>query len=285
MHAEDPYYDKSTPVMSNYRTVNISDLVPGDVLAGAIFDEKLKKLVDAGVALDEKLIERLKSHGVTEVVVESSADTIIKHALQPSPTVPNPRLKSARVSKPVERCSVCGSGIEMQPPAPAHNVTAWICENCGAIYFGSDDVTQKRPGMYRVDPAVRDPFSPSTPSSIPIENARRLVTHLGSDQFIGPDCRGHKRYLVTVPVIALPLAEDFRVDGEAIQMTTANISRGGAALIHTRYVKAPYLALDFTVAGLESLQVVLSVLRVRSLGPLYEVSGEFISRLVSSLQN
>jgi hypothetical protein len=82
-----------------------------------------------------------------------------------------------------------------------------------------------------------------------------------------------------VPVVALPLASDFRINGEPVQMTTANVSLGGAALIHTRFVDTPYLALDFKAATIESLQVVLKVLRVRSLGPVYEVSGEFISRL------
>ena len=64
-----------------------------------------------------------------------------------------------------------------------------------------------------------------------------------------------------------------------MQMTTVNVSLGGAALIHTRFVDAPYLALDFTGAGLELLQVVLKVWRVRSLGLVYEVAGEFISKL------
>jgi hypothetical protein len=96
------------------------------------------------------------------------------------------------------------------------------------------------------------------------------------------DKRQHKRYMITVPVIAIPLADDFRVDGEPIQMTTANISVGGAAVVHTRYINAKNLALDFSVAGLESVQVVLKVLRVGSLGPVYQISGEFISRLSSA---
>jgi hypothetical protein len=62
-------------------------------------------------------------------------------------------------------------------------------------------------------------------------------------------------------------------------MTMANISLGRAALLHTRFVDAPYLAIDFTAAGLELLQVVFKVLRCRSLGPVYEIGGQYISRL------
>jgi hypothetical protein len=85
-----------------------------------------------------------------------------------------------------------------------------------------------------------------------------------------------------VPVLVLPLARDFRVAGEPMQMTTVNVSLGGAALVHTRFIDAPYLALDFSVAGVELMQVILHVLRVRSTGLVYEIGGKFISRLSQS---
>ena len=62
-------------------------------------------------------------------------------------------------------------------------------------------------------------------------------------------------------------------------MTTANISLGGVALLHTRFVDAQYLAVDFSPAGVDELQVVLRVLRCRPLGLVYEIGGEFISRV------
>ena len=82
-----------------------------------------------------------------------------------------------------------------------------------------------------------------------------------------------------MPAVALPLAPDFRVNGEAMAMTTANISLGGVALLHTRFVDAPYLAVDFTPTGEDKLQVVLKLLHCRPLGLVYEIGGEFISRV------
>jgi hypothetical protein len=82
-----------------------------------------------------------------------------------------------------------------------------------------------------------------------------------------------------MPVIALPLAADFRVDGAPMQLTTADLSLGGAAFVYTRYVDAPYLAIDFTSPGIELLQVVYRVLACRSVGPVYAIRGEFVSRL------
>jgi hypothetical protein len=84
------------------------------------------------------------------------------------------------------------------------------------------------------------------------------------------------RYRMAVPVVAVPLGRDFRVNGEPLRMTTMNVSLGGASLIHTRFTEAPYFALDFTAAGVEHLQVILEVLNVRNFGPVYEIAGRFI---------
>jgi hypothetical protein len=81
--------------------------------------------------------------------------------------------------------------------------------------------------------------------------------------------------------VAVPLGPDFRVIGDPLHMTTANVSLGGAALIHTRFVAAPNLALDFRTAD-SNMQVVLRVSHVRSLGLVYKVGGEFISQLSST---
>jgi hypothetical protein len=151
------------------------------------------------------------------------------------------------------------------------------------VYFGSEDGGEGCHGVTRRDPkcalAPVELKLEAAGHRIPPQNVRRLVKALAPSGYAGPERRMHQRYPVTVPVVALPLAADFRIDGEPLQMTTVNVSLGGAALIHTRFIKAPNLALDFTVAGVELLQVVLKVLRVRGIGPVYEIGGEFISRL------
>ena len=157
----------------------------------------------------------------------------------------------------------------------------WRCESCGAIYFGRHDEVEKHRGLLRVDPAEHNPFVAATPPSIPLDYIRRLVKTQEAEQHVGSERRRHKRYSIAVPVVAVPLGPDFRVIGDPLQLTTANVSLGGAALIHTRFLDAPNLALDFTTAGNE-LQVLLRVLHVRSLGLVYEVAGDFISQLCST---
>jgi hypothetical protein len=181
--------------------------------------------------------------------------------------------------EPTQQCSRCRSPIELLPPDPGLNAIAWRCLACGAIYFGGDTGQASRQGLIRIDPATQNPFAPANHYSIPPENVQRLTRTIELDKYTGPDRRGQKRYPIAVPVVAVPLAPDYRVDGDAVQMTTANISLSGAALVHTRFINSPYLAIDFASAGIDSLKVVLRVQRVRHLGPAYEIGGDFISRV------
>jgi hypothetical protein len=255
--------------MTSYHTVSISAVTSGSVLALPAFDDRRLKLLDKGTVLNQQLIDRLKAAGITEVDIEYTAEIVASHDPHFLPSGRNL----------IEHCSLCGALIGLQPPAPTIEAAAWCCTACGAFYFGVDDGCIEQGGLYRVDQAVKNPFAPASGPSIAPEHVRRLISSLATEEYKGPNLRAHKRYFITVPVVALPLAADFRIDGEPLQMTTANMSLGGAALIYTRFVDAQYMALDFTAAGLASLQVVLKVLRLRNLGPVYEFSGAFISRL------
>jgi hypothetical protein len=119
----------------------------------------------------------------------------------------------------------------------------------------------------------------TAPPPFPSEHVQHLLACLASGHYSGQERRRHKRHAVTVPVVALPLAADYRIDGESVHMTATNVSLGGAALMYTSSIAAPYLVLDFGAAGEELLQVVLQILRLRSIGSLFEICGQFIGRL------
>ena len=184
---------------------------------------------------------------------------------------------------PIDHCSGCGAVISIYPPIPDRPVKTWLCNTCGSVYFGSDGDPASELGVRQaansafvseVMVAVDSRTNSVTPSHV-----RRLVQSLGGKPFTGPERRRDQRYAIAVPAVAVPLGNDFRIIGEPVQMTTMNVSLGGAALIHTRFTDTPYYALDFTAAGVQLLQVVLQVMRVRNVGPVYEVAGRFISRL------
>src|SRR6266404_7201792 len=250
--------------MADYRKIKLSELAPGTVLATPLFDDRFAKLLDAGATIDQHLIDRLTSFGITEVAIESAAECITKQPMTPLPSgVPAQPTDSDQEIIRIDRCSSCGAVIALRPPMPDAKACAWRCKSCSAVYFGSEDAGAQCRGVVRCESNVDSVFvapietkSSFIAPSIQPENAKRLVKALASGKHGGPNRRRQKRYTVTVPVVALPLAPDFRIDGEPVQMTTANVSLGGAALMHTRFIDAPYLALDFTVAGVELLQIV-----------------------------
>ena len=250
--------------MEAFRTVSISELTPGSVLVTPVFDENRIKLLNCGTRIDEHLIDHLRQRGVREVQIESAAEKIVD------------------VKGDAQRCHRCKSYIDIKPPRPELAVTIWLCKSCGLIYFGSDEQEAALRGLSRADHKNANPFETANGTvrpSIPPENAKSLARLLTEEEITWADRRRHKRYPVTVGVLALPLGPDFHVKGEPVPVTTLNVSLGGAALLYTRFVDAPSLAVDFSKAGLNMPRVVFKVVRRRNLGPVYEIGGQFISRL------
>jgi hypothetical protein len=52
------------------RLISVEDLVPGMVIARSIYDDNYRLLVSGGVALDPKIIDRLKKQGFFQVYIE-----------------------------------------------------------------------------------------------------------------------------------------------------------------------------------------------------------------------
>ena len=59
-----------------------------------------------------------------------------------------------------------------------------------------------------------------------------------------------------------------------------DISTGGMSLIHTEEVQDKLLVVELPITPGQKTQVVLEVLRCRSIGQFYEVGGRFVSKLL-----
>jgi hypothetical protein len=138
--------------MSPHRAVNVSKLAPGDTLVQPVFSEGLTKLLGAGCAVSEQLISRLAERGVTEVVVQIPAAKSEKHQRRAVPPT-NVRQDSViDTSRVVEHSCQCGSVIAIQAPTADLPAAAWVCKECGAVYFGGADSVKNR----GVDPLAGD---------------------------------------------------------------------------------------------------------------------------------
>ena len=67
--------------------------------------------------------------------------------------------------------------------------------------------------------------------------------------------------------------------GPAIELTTTNISCGGASLLDDKPCDAAYLAIDLSGAGFGVIQALLEVLRVRRLMSAYVIAGRWHCRV------
>lgn len=181
-----------------------------------------------------------------------------------------------------DRCRICGMIISVQPLSLTTKAVVWGCKTCGAIYFGGAEEEDESHGVLPIDTTDANqciaPVAAARESSP--ANVECLIASLASSEETVSDRRRHQRHPVVIPLIAVPLGRDFQMAADPFPLATANLSLGGASLIHRQPVDAPYLVLDFTVAGGELLQVVLKVIRVRRVGPIYEIAGEFIDQLV-----
>jgi hypothetical protein len=271
--------------MVAYRKVPLEEITPGSVLATSLVDAKRKPLLEKGAQLDAAQIALLRGEGVKEVVIEwptlrTPLDTAIN-----SSKLDEQRLEAADVLGH-GNCNGCGAWHAFHPPTPKANAQAWHCETCGAVIFSKFDPENLADySGIRLLPAEDRLIAnlgeapDETVDSTPPEHLQRLVRMLTAREFKGVERRRYKRYAAVAPVVAVPLGEDFRVTGRPIRMTTTNVSHDGIGLIHTQYLRAPFYALDFTIAGLELRQAIVKLLRVRGLGPVYESGGRFVRGL------
>jgi hypothetical protein len=198
--------------------------------------------------------------------------------------------QSARRDQPpsaIDHCSRCTSVISLAAPSPESPASPWLCGGCGSVYFatGLQERHWTRGGMARsvAYENVLDIASMHLGSRnhrLPRAELHRLLKFFSEGFPIVAEKRSHKRYAMALPVIAVPMGPNFRVIGPATQITTINVSRGGAALLDTNFCAADYLVLDFTPAGLSTAKAVFQVQRVTQIFSAFEVAGRLLARII-----
>ncbi|MGO8691059.1 MAG: PilZ domain-containing protein [Thermoguttaceae bacterium] len=104
------------------------------------------------------------------------------------------------------------------------------------------------------------------------------VAELLATEYEGPQRRGSRRLPVVVPVVAMPLDNNFRPMGTTFAAITRDLSTGGLRLFSTRAANSKFLAVELTSSSDENMQVVLEVLRCKAIGRFYEIAGKLVAR-------
>ncbi|WP_428306656.1 hypothetical protein [Lacipirellula sp.] len=186
----------------------------------------------------------------------------------------------------IERCGSCSTPVMLRRPSVSAPASPWLCRRCGSVFFARPQEKDgkllrgvAKPICYHEVMRELNVHLGAGAQTASKRDVMRLVECFANRKFMGTDTRAQRRHIVAAPVTVIPLSGDLRITAPAERVLTLNVSGGGAALFHTRRIPQPYLAIDFTYAGVNLLPVVLETTRVRQVANSYEIAGRFVCRI------
>ncbi len=177
----------------------------------------------------------------------------------------------------IRNCPVCSHDLPLRIPSDGEKGIDWLCVACGSHIYGlmrdgCSDMERRAARPARME-FTREDLAP-----VP-DGRYSAISRVIERRHEGEERRKDARIKVNVPVLAQPLDESFRTSGNAFVATTLNVSKGGLALIHTRHVPQPCMAVEFKLPGQQRRQAVIRVLRSECIGIFYEIAGSFETKM------
>ncbi|TWT89669.1 PilZ domain protein [Pseudobythopirellula maris] len=227
-------------------TVTISEAAPGDVLAESIYDAETTLLLREGVALTNQMLDMLLTRGREWVRIE-------------------PR-------DVLDDCASCGTQLALRKPNGV--ARPWACNGCGKVYFGKapESASSAVPADLTLEPVKK--------LDLTAEEEAAFNEVWEKNQRVGVEQRKHERHAVKLPATVLPLDGKFMISGEPVELTTQDISQGGACLRHTEAFDHPYAYIHFKLPANRELRMLAKVVRNRDCGGAWEIGLKYTSRVI-----
>jgi len=111
------------------------------------------------------------------------------------------------------------------------------------------------------------------------EFALRLVTRLTN--YCGVERRAEQRYRLALPLLVMPLDENFESAGEGFPAVSRSISSKGICLFHLRPLETPYMAVQMADPEGRKLEAPVKILRCQKVQQFYEIAGTFVTKLAN----
>jgi len=92
------------------------------------------------------------------------------------------------------------------------------------------------------------------------------------------DRRGERRHFMVVPVLAVPVDEQYQPIGDCTAVVTRDISSQGIGLVHPLTLGPSLVAIRMQLAG-EEVNAVIDIAWSKPLGPFELSGGLFVARL------
>lgn len=111
-----------------------------------------------------------------------------------------------------------------------------------------------------------------------ISLVREIMDEIQADYIA--DARRVPRYPVCVPIEFIPYDKNGRRIGEAFIAVSKDVSASGLAFLHSTTVEAEFVVVRFPQSQkCADRRIILRVVRVRQVGPLWEIGGRFLIEL------
>ena len=186
--------------------------------------------------------------------------------------------KGSHSARRIGRCDQCKTPVPLRFAEFDEMAVSWACAACGhqfSAVLQHDSSPETRQNIV-LGPL---PFNRRKLPPPPNVTAEFIADRVNREIDEEAERRVHQRRAIAAPVVAIPLDRFLIPEGEPFMGMAHNISSAGIALIHTRSVAAPYLALELTLDSTNEMRVVIQVLRCQAVGLFYEIAGTFLVRI------
>ncbi len=182
------------------------------------------------------------------------------------------------------KCEHCGLPLPLREPRTSFEARSWRCNGCGQEVKGQLHPDYRLEELRNLcpEPIHFDRSQIPPPSSELLQTATRLRLAPGHD---GREKRQSQRFPVTAIVPVLPLDALLQPIGTPFMLVARNISAGGICLLHDHAITSEFLALEFAAPGGNLVQVLVQITRSRPRGNVYEIGGEFVSKMAPPTQS
>jgi len=175
----------------------------------------------------------------------------------------------------ISDCFRCGCALPLRSPVGAEVGIDWVCVGCGARFKAvriqncpAETRDNVRPAGFAIEFADYEP---------PPEALEKFLAKIRGNADVAK--RYAPRQVTALGVAALPIDEHFLPCGEGFRSYVHAIDTEGAALLHVRQIRAPFLVLKIFPESPQATQVLLKVKLCTALGPFYEIDGPFVSKV------
>jgi hypothetical protein len=180
----------------------------------------------------------------------------------------------------IAMCEKCSIALPLTKSLTSFESRIWVCQGCDHVIKGqlASDYTIDELRNVHPEAVVFDRAQLAPPSPELLKTTERIPT---DRSHAGRDKRRAVRYSVKAAIPVQPFDAMLQPIEAPFMSVARNISTGGICLLSDRTIHAEFLGLELSATAGELVQLLVQVMRSRPRGNVYEIGGEFITKMAA----